>query len=85
MQGKCFFASSIRVVLGASAAAACLLAQPALATETITYTYDVHGRLTNVGHSGTVNNGVNASYSFDNADNRTNVTVTGSPNASPPP
>lgn len=84
MQGKRFFASSTRVVLGASVAA-CLLAQPALATETITYTYDVHGRLTNVARSGTVNNGVNASYSFDNADNRTNVTVTGSPNSTPPP
>lgn len=53
-------------------------AAPASAAETITYTYDARGRLVQVARSGTVNNGVNASYSYDNADNRTNVTVTGS-------
>ena len=49
----------------------------AQAAETITYTYDAQGRLTNVAHSGTVNNNVQSSYTFDHADNRTNVTVTG--------
>lgn len=49
------------------------------AAETITYTYDAQGRLTNVGHSGTVNNGVQQSYSHDYADNRINVTVTTTP------
>ena len=67
--------------------AAVLLAAvgPALvfAAETITYTYDAKGRLVKVERSGTVNNGVKAEYKHDKADNRTNVTVTGSPN--PPP
>lgn len=47
------------------------------ASETITYTYDAHGRLITASHSGTVNNGVQSSYSHDKADNRTNKTVTG--------
>lgn len=55
----------------------------AWATETITYTYDAKGRLVKVERSGTVNNGVKAEYTHDKANNRTNVTVTGSPN--PPP
>lgn len=54
-----------------------------LAAETITYTYDAKGRLVKVERSGTVNNGVKAEYTHDKADNRTKVTVTGSPN--PPP
>ena len=60
-------------------------ALPALAyaAETITYTYDAKGRLVKVERSGTVNNGVKAEYTHDKANNRTNVTVSGSPN--PPP
>lgn len=57
-----------------------LLSVPALAAETITYTYDAHGRVVKVERSGSVNNGVKAQYTHDKADNRTNVTVTGSPN-----
>jgi YD repeat-containing protein len=57
----------------------------AAATETITYTYDAKGRLIKVERSGTVNNGVTTTYTHDHADNRSNVTVTGSPNNSPPP
>jgi YD repeat-containing protein len=57
----------------------------ALASETITYTYDAKGRLVKVERSGTVNNGVTTQYIHDKADNRSNVTVTGSPNNSPPP
>lgn len=56
----------------------------AAANETITYTYDAQGRLVSVVHTGTVNNNVQANYAQDNADNRTNVTVTGSPNPPPP-
>ena len=56
----------------------------ALAAETIVYTYDAKGRLVKVERSGTVNNNVTANYSHDKADNRTNVTVTGSPNPPPP-
>ena len=52
-----------------------VLATQAHAGETITYTYDAQGRLTQAAHSGTVNNGVISTYVFDAADNRTNVTV----------
>lgn len=54
----------------------------AFAGETTTYSYDELGRLTNVAHSGTVNSGLNQAYTHDPADNRTNVTVTGSPYSS---
>jgi hypothetical protein len=67
MKGRIF-----GVVLGTLA-----LAAPAQAGETITYSYDALGRLTGTSHSGTINNGLKASYTYDAADNRTNVTVTG--------
>ncbi|HEY5713579.1 MAG TPA: hypothetical protein VIT38_16915 [Allosphingosinicella sp.] len=51
----------------------------AVASETITYSYDSRGRLTKVVRSGTVNNNVSATYTYDKADNRTNVNVV-SPN-----
>jgi hypothetical protein len=56
-----------------------LLGAAAYATETITYTYDARGRLIQVAHSGTVNNGVSTTYSYDKARNRTNKTTTGAP------
>lgn len=55
------------------------LAAVALASETVTYSYDARGRLVAAKHSGTVNNNVQANYSYDKADNRTNKTVTGAP------
>lgn len=57
----------------ALAAAALAAAAAALASETITYTYDARGRLVKVERSGTVNNGVQAEYTYDKGDNRTNV------------
>lgn len=60
-----------------------LTAVAATASETITYSYDARGRLVQVKHSGTVNNNVSANYSFDKADNRTNLNVA-SPNSPPP-
>lgn len=60
------------------------MASPAIATETVTYTYDAKGRLVKVERSGTVNNGVKTEYAHDKADNRQNVKVTGSPNSPPP-
>jgi hypothetical protein len=67
-------------------AVAMIAAAPALAiaSETITYTYDAKGRLVKVERSGNVNNGVTTNYTHDKANNRTNVTTTGSPNSSPP-
>ena len=61
-----------------------LVPSGASAAETITYSYDARGRLIQVVHSGTVNNGVATSYTIDKADNRTNKTTTGSPNPPPP-
>ena len=58
------------------------LAATAMAGETITYSYDARGRLIRVVRSGAVNNNVTANYSYDKADNRTNVNVA-SPNAPP--
>jgi hypothetical protein len=55
----------------------------ALAGETVNYSYDAKGRLVKVERAGTVNNNVQAVYTHDKADNRTNVNVTGSSN--PPP
>ncbi len=53
-----------------------LASAPAEASETITYSYDALGRLVQVTRSGTVNNGASATYSYDPANNRTNVTTT---------
>jgi hypothetical protein len=64
------------------------LASAAEAGETVAYSYDSLGRLVRVDHSGTVNSGVIARYSYDSADNRTNVTVNAAappPPPSPPP
>mgnify|MGYP000615519431 CR=1 FL=1 len=62
-------------------ATAILLAttSPALAAETITYTYDANGRVVKVVRSGSVNNGKTTTYEHDKADNRRKVKVTGAP------
>ena len=62
-----------------------LLIYTAGASETITYSYDARGRLVKVVRSGTVNNGVSACYSYDKADNRSNVTVATSSDCGTPP
>lgn len=69
--------------IAAFAVAIVSLAMPALASETITYTYDAKGRLVKVVRTGTVNNNVTVEYTHDKADNRTRLKVTNSPN--PPP
>ena len=60
-------------------AALAAAAGPALAAETITYTYDAKGRLVQVHHAGSVNNNVTTTYTLDHADNRTARQVTGAP------
>lgn len=47
--------------------------------ETTNYTYDARGRLIRVERSGSVNNNVQANYSYDKADNRLTVNITGAP------
>ena len=59
--------------VGLAAAAA------ALASETVTYSYDARGRLVRAAHAGSVNNGANATYGYDKADNRTLKNVSGAP------
>ena len=54
-----------------------LFAGSALASETITYTYDAQGRLIEVDHAGGPNNGVKREYTYDDADNRTQKKTTG--------
>lgn len=61
-------------------ACAAIVAGPAFAGETITYTYDAKGRLVKVVHAGTVNNNIQTTYTHDKADNRKNTATTGSPN-----
>lgn len=56
---------------------ATVVSVPALAAETITYTYDAFGRVVTVNHSGTVNNAVTTTYTNDKVDNRTKVKTTG--------
>ena len=65
-------------LIPALAAAAAVAAIPALAiaSETLTYSYDSKGRLVKVERSGDVNQGVKAQYKHDKADNRTEVNVT---------
>ena len=65
-KGKLISIAAISAMLGSA---------PALATETITYTYDARGRLVKVVHTGTVNNNNQACYKYDHADNRSNVQV----------
>ena len=79
--------SGPRRLAGRADATCCVLAVamistvPAYAQETINYGYDALGRVTTVNHSGSVNNGVQQSYTHDAVDNRTNVTVTGAASA----
>ncbi len=55
------------------------LPQPAVAAETITYTYDARGRLLKVVRNGSVNNNIKSDYAYDAANNRTRVKITGAP------
>jgi YD repeat-containing protein len=70
----------VRALLAAASIGFPLLTgAPAGASETISYIYDARGRLKQVAHSGTVNNGVTTTYAHDKADNRTSKTTIGAP------
>lgn len=60
-----------------------LAAAAALASETISYGYDVHGRLVKVERTdldnGVVVSNIVSNYAYDKADNLTNKTVSGAP------
>lgn len=56
------------------------VSQSAFAAETVTYSYDAHGRLVKAAHSGTVNANVQTQYCQDKADNRTRVKTTNTAN-----
>lgn len=66
----------------AMALLASALAPAAMASETITYSYDARGRLVNVLHTGAVNSNLATSYSYDHADNRVQQATASVP---PPP
>jgi len=66
-------------LIGGLAMGAAIAGSLAMASETITYTYDAKGRLVKVAHSGTVDNNVTASYTYDDADNRKTMNVIGAP------
>lgn len=74
----------MRILLYAIVLSNLAVATIAQASETITYSYDALGRVVAVNHSGSVNNGIQANYSYDQAGNRTNVMVTGAASNSPP-
>jgi hypothetical protein len=67
-----------RSILALCLLASCIVPPSlAIASETITYVYDTRGRLVKVARSGAVNDGAEACYAYDKADNRSNVTVVG--------
>ena len=66
------------VIAGVSLVAAAA-ADLAAASETISYSYDAKGRLVKVVHSGSINNNVMTNYTFDPADNRKTMNLTGAP------
>ena len=65
-----------RILMGATMAGC---AAAAIASETVTYTYDARGRLIRVESNVGGSNAVTTNYAYDKADNRTLRTVTGAP------
>jgi uncharacterized protein involved in exopolysaccharide biosynthesis len=53
------------------------LSGTALASETVTYTYDAQGRVVKVEHDNGPADGVTTEYTYDDADNRTRKKKTG--------
>jgi YD repeat-containing protein len=93
MLARTFAAPSIRSPLRGrtSVASVCfavlallLASGVAVAAETITCSYDARGRLVQVVRTDGAGNTVQTTYSYDQANNRTAVTTTGSGNPPPP-
>lgn len=66
-------------MIAIAVAGAALGVAAAVASETLTYSYDARGRLVRVEHKGNVNANVVSNYSYDKADNRTLRNTTGAP------
>lgn len=77
---RCRFVRSSKLVIGTVTMGliSCLVT-PAIASETVSYTYDAKGRLVKVVRTGTVNNSVATEYEHDKADNRMRVKTAGVP------
>lgn len=71
--------ATLRTIVFVAAAAGLAAATMSFAAETITYQYDARGRLISVVHNGSVNDNLVTNYTFDDANNRKNLTVSGSP------
>jgi len=69
-----------RYLVGLGAGFVALLPVVAHAQETTTYGYDAKGRVVTTVRSGGPSSGTSATYTYDKADNRSNVTVVNSPN-----
>jgi YD repeat-containing protein len=69
-----------KTLLVAAIGASSLAVGVAQAQETTSYSYDALGRVTGVSRSGGPVSGTSSAYTYDPASNRTNVTVTNSPN-----
>ena len=67
-----------RLLAGLPILLLCAPSAMASASESVTYSYDVLGRLTSSVTSGGVASGLSVSYALDLADNRTLYTITGS-------
>jgi YD repeat-containing protein len=73
----------MRILSGCLLLLAALTAVSPAAAETQTYNYDVFGRLIQTSTSNSTTSSMVAATTYDNADNRSNYTVTGSNNNSP--
>lgn len=63
-------------VIGLGSLVVVALATPGLAQESVAYSYDVHGRLTQVARVNASGPDATSAYVYDPADNRTTRTIT---------
>lgn len=69
-----------RLTRAAVASVVALTAAPSPAAETVTYTYDVLGRLMQEQYAGSINNALVVAQTLDANGNRTRLTISGSAN-----